>query len=107
VRKSSLDMLGVRFLPTETHEGRIALPELLEDLAGKGIGSVLVEGGAATAAMFLEDGVVDRIVLFRSPNRIGDDGIAAPLTPETVPADFRLVREARFGLDQYWEWTRD
>jgi diaminohydroxyphosphoribosylaminopyrimidine deaminase/5-amino-6-(5-phosphoribosylamino)uracil reductase len=107
VRRSSLEMLGVHFLATETHQGRIALPELLEDLAGQGFSSVLVEGGAATARMFLEDDVVDRIALFRGPNAIGDDGIRAPITPETIPDGFRLVREARYGLDRYWEWVRD
>lgn len=107
VRRSSLEMLGVRFLATETHDGRIALPELLEDLSGQGFSTVFVEGGAATARTFLEDGMVDRIALFRGPNPIGEDGIRSPLTPETIPDGFRLVREARYGLDQYSEWVRD
>ena len=107
VRRSSLEMLGIRFLATETHDGRIALPELLEDLAGQGFSTVLVEGGAATARAFLEDGVVDRIALFRGPNPIGDGGIRSPITPETIPDGYRLVREARYGLDRYWEWVRD
>ncbi len=107
VRRSSLEMLGVRFLATETHQGRIALPELLEDLAGRGFSTVLVEGGAATARAFLEDGVVDRISLFCGPSPIGDGGIRSPVTPETIPDGFRLVREARYGLDRYWEWVRD
>lgn len=107
VRRSSLEMLGVAFLATETHEGRIALPELLEDLAGKGITTVLVEGGAATARAFLEDGVVDRIALFQGPNPIGEGGIASPLTFDTIPDGFRLVRQARYGLDHFREWVKD
>ncbi|MCR5859192.1 bifunctional diaminohydroxyphosphoribosylaminopyrimidine deaminase/5-amino-6-(5-phosphoribosylamino)uracil reductase RibD [Mesorhizobium sp. J428] len=107
VRRSSLEMLGVRFLATETHDGRIALPELLEDLSGQGFSTVFVEGGAATARTFLEDDMVDRIALFRGPNPIGEDGIRSPVTPETIPDGFRLVREARYGLDQYSEWVRD
>ncbi len=107
VRRSSLEMLGVVFLATETHEGRIALPELLEDLAGKGITTVLVEGGAATARAFLDDGMVDRIALFQGPNPIGEGGIASPLTFETIPEGFRLVRQARYGLDHYREWVKD
>jgi diaminohydroxyphosphoribosylaminopyrimidine deaminase/5-amino-6-(5-phosphoribosylamino)uracil reductase len=105
VRRSSLEMLGVVFLATETHDGRIALPELLEDLAGKGISTVLVEGGAATARAFLEDGMVDRIALFQGPNPIGEGGVASPLTFETIPDGFRLVRQARYGLDHYREWV--
>jgi diaminohydroxyphosphoribosylaminopyrimidine deaminase/5-amino-6-(5-phosphoribosylamino)uracil reductase len=107
VRRSSLEMLGVTFLATEMHQGRIALPELLEDLAGRGVTTVLVEGGAATARAFLDDGVVDRIALFQGPNPIGEGGVASPLTFETVPEEFRLVREARYGLDHYREWVRD
>jgi len=107
VRRSSLEMLGVQFLATEMHEGRIALPELLEDLAARGVSTVLVEGGAATARMFLRDGVVDRIALFRGTTAIGAGGIAAPVTPETIPEGFRLVREARYGVDRYWEWVKD
>lgn len=107
VRRSSLEMLGVTFLATEMHQGRIALPELLEDLAGRGVTTVLVEGGAATAQAFLDDGMVDRIALFQGPNPIGEGGVASPLTFETVTEGFRLVREARYGLDQYREWVRD
>jgi diaminohydroxyphosphoribosylaminopyrimidine deaminase/5-amino-6-(5-phosphoribosylamino)uracil reductase len=107
VRRSSLEMLGVTFLATEMHEGRIALPELLEDLAGKGITTVLVEGGAATARAFLDDGMVDRIALFQGSNPIGEGGVASPLTFDNVPEGFRLVRDARYGLDQYREWIGD
>jgi diaminohydroxyphosphoribosylaminopyrimidine deaminase / 5-amino-6-(5-phosphoribosylamino)uracil reductase len=43
-----------------------------EDLIGlKDIQSILVEGGAETAAAFLEAGLVDRILLYRAPILIG------------------------------------
>ena len=48
-RKAELERAGARLLATETYDGRVALPELLEDLAAQGMSSVLVEGGAATA----------------------------------------------------------
>jgi diaminohydroxyphosphoribosylaminopyrimidine deaminase/5-amino-6-(5-phosphoribosylamino)uracil reductase len=100
-------MLGVRFLAAETFEGRVALPELLEDLAGRGMAAVLVEGGAATARAFLDDGVVDRIALFRAPAEIGPTGIASPVTEADIPPGFRLLREAQYGVDRYSEWVRD
>ncbi len=65
-RRAELERAGAGFLATETFDGRVALPELLEDLAAKGMSSVLVEGGAATAKYFLDEGLVDRIVLFRA-----------------------------------------
>ena len=96
----------MRFLATETFEGRVALPELLEDLAGQGISSVMVEGGADTARAFLEDGLVDRIVLFRGDAEIGADGIASPIDETQIPAGFALKRDETFGNDRCLEWMR-
>ncbi len=36
-RRAALGAAGCRILATETHDGRIALPELLDDLAAQGI----------------------------------------------------------------------
>ena len=90
-RKAELERAGAGFLATETFDGRIALPELLEDLAAKGMSSVLVEGGAATAKYFLDEGLVDRIVLFRGAVVIGEGGLAAPIDEDHMPSGFRLL----------------
>jgi diaminohydroxyphosphoribosylaminopyrimidine deaminase / 5-amino-6-(5-phosphoribosylamino)uracil reductase len=105
-RKVELERAGVGFLATETFDGRIALPELLEDLAAKGMSSVLVEGGAATAKLFLDEGLVDRIVLFRGAVVIGEAGLAAPIDEDHMPSGFRLKREAIYGDDRVAEWAR-
>jgi diaminohydroxyphosphoribosylaminopyrimidine deaminase/5-amino-6-(5-phosphoribosylamino)uracil reductase len=42
-----------------------------QDIAKLGCNSLLVEGGAATAAAFLRDGLVDRLMLYRAPILIG------------------------------------
>jgi diaminohydroxyphosphoribosylaminopyrimidine deaminase/5-amino-6-(5-phosphoribosylamino)uracil reductase len=105
--RSVLERRGVRFIGTETHDGSIALPELLEDLAAMGIASVLVEGGAATAKAFLDENLVDRIVLFQGVNELGPDAIASPIDADHIPAGFRQLRKMRFGDDSYAEWTRD
>jgi diaminohydroxyphosphoribosylaminopyrimidine deaminase/5-amino-6-(5-phosphoribosylamino)uracil reductase len=106
-RRKVLEGLGVKFLSTDTFEGRIALPELLEDLAAQGMMDVLVEGGAGTAQAFLEDGLVDRLVLFQGLKPLGVGGIASPVSSDHMPEGFRLLREARFGDDAYGEWIRD
>ena len=105
-RKSALEALGVKFLATETYDGRIALPELLEDLAAQGMSSLMVEGGAETARNFLDEGLVDRIALFTGPGTVGAGGIVSPLDRNHIPDGFRLVREARFGDDALAEWTK-
>lgn len=106
VRKDVLSAMGIKLLATDTFEGRIALPELLEDLAAQGMMNVMVEGGAETARNMLADDMVDRIVIFQGPGRLGADCIAAPIDRDHIPSGFRLVREARFGDDSYAEWTR-
>jgi len=105
-RKAALERSGAGFLATETFDGRIALPELLEDLAAKGLSTVMVEGGAATARHFLDEGLVDRIVLFRGAVVVGADGIAAPVDENQMPGGFSLVRRAIFGDDHVSEWVR-
>ena len=105
-RREMLAGLGVTILATDVEAGRICLPELLEDLAARGISSLFVEGGAVTAARFLEEGLVDRIILLSNRIRIGEGGIPAPVTPDTVPQGFKLVREAVFGEDRMREWKR-
>ncbi|KQZ98513.1 bifunctional diaminohydroxyphosphoribosylaminopyrimidine deaminase/5-amino-6-(5-phosphoribosylamino)uracil reductase [Mesorhizobium sp. Root157] len=106
-KKAALERRGVRFIGTEAYGGRIALPELMEDLAALGMASVLVEGGAAVARAFLDDGLVDRIVLFHGPGEIGPAGIATPIDPDHIPPGFRKLREMRLGEDSYAEWARD
>ena len=105
-RKSALESAGVKLLATETYDGKVALPEFLEDLAAQGMSSILVEGGADTARYFLDEELVDRIALFFGPAPVGEGGIASPLDRDHIPAGFRLVREARFGDDSYAEWLR-
>ena len=97
---------GCRILATEMHEGRIALPELLDDLAAEGLSRVMVEGGAATAAAFLAEGLVDQIGIFEGPIEIGREaGVAAPdLAPYL--ADFVAAGKASFGEDRYTEYLR-
>ena len=105
-RKAALERLGVQILATEEFDGRMALPELLEDLASRGMASVIVEGGAETARAFLDEGLVDRICLYRGPEEVGADGIAAPIDETRIPVGFRLVREKSYGQDSYKEWVR-
>ncbi|MER8388417.1 bifunctional diaminohydroxyphosphoribosylaminopyrimidine deaminase/5-amino-6-(5-phosphoribosylamino)uracil reductase RibD [Mesorhizobium sp. M0166] len=106
-RRAALERAGVRFIGTETYEGDIALPELLEDLAALGMASVLVEGGAKVAKAFLDEQLIDRIVLFQGPDAIGEGGIASPIDASNIPPGFRKLRNMRFGEDTYAEWIRD
>ncbi|MFZ1813409.1 MAG: dihydrofolate reductase family protein, partial [Rhizobiaceae bacterium] len=100
---------GCELLPCEMHEGRVALPELLEDLAARGIVSLLVEGGAGVARSFLEEGLVDALELFVSPVTLAPEGAAirSPVTPDTVPDGFRLTGTWQFGEDRLHSYRRE
>ena len=105
-RRATLDALGVGFIACDLHESRIALPEFLEDLAARGVLTLLVEGGAETARQFLAEGLVDRLVLFVGPEPIGEGGIASPVDPAAIPTGFRLRRRDVFGGDVCFEYVR-
>jgi diaminohydroxyphosphoribosylaminopyrimidine deaminase / 5-amino-6-(5-phosphoribosylamino)uracil reductase len=107
VRKQAMIDAGCRILATESIDGRIALPELLEDLAAQGIATVLVEGGATVAAQLLSEDLVDRIALFEGPDAIGTEkGVAVPDLRTHIADSFVKTREARFGADRFTEFTR-
>ncbi|MGE0736811.1 MAG: bifunctional diaminohydroxyphosphoribosylaminopyrimidine deaminase/5-amino-6-(5-phosphoribosylamino)uracil reductase RibD [Alphaproteobacteria bacterium] len=58
-------------------DGRPDPHAVLRALAEKGITRLLIEGGRAIATAFLRAGLVDRIVWFRAPSAIGEDGLPA------------------------------
>lgn len=70
--------------------GRVDLPALLEQLAARGMRSLMVEGGAAVIASFLRAGLVDRLTVYTSPLVIG--GRTAP--PMATGPETRTPSEA-------------
>ncbi len=90
---------GCRLVACDSNENGIALPELLDDLTGQGLSTLIVEGGAAVARSFLDGQIVDRIDLYEGPKAIGEDGIEAPIAPSRMPAGFELTETRRLGDD--------
>ncbi len=83
----------------------LSLHESLEVLAQRGIRSLFVEGGAQLAGSLLREGLVDRLVIFRSQLVLGDGALkafaCAPDQFEASLADHahRVVEQKRFGDD--------
>jgi diaminohydroxyphosphoribosylaminopyrimidine deaminase/5-amino-6-(5-phosphoribosylamino)uracil reductase len=81
--------------PIEQVEDRVypfdesLLPAILDDLAARGINHLLVEGGAATLARFIDDGLWDEAVRFRAPTAL-EDGVPAPILPGVLTYRERL-----------------
>ncbi len=94
---------GAQHQACEMDNGRIALPELLDDLAARGIQSILVEGGARIAQSFLEEDLVDEIVVHigGSPDEpeSPDHAVYAPFTPKDLPNEFEIRQTLSFGRD--------
>jgi len=91
---------GAEFFAAEKIDGRLALPEMLEDIAARGLSTVYVEGGKVVAEAFLDESLVDRIILFTGPDVIEGEGVQSPITAATIPSDFIHLRSERFGADR-------
>lgn len=92
----SLRSLGVEVLASTS------LRESLQALRSRGMRSLLVEGGASLTAAFLEEDLVDRMILFQAPILLGQHALPA-FGGLSVDTDqeyrFRLVRSEWVGDD--------
>lgn len=105
----TFEKLGVEIIKCDLHEGRIALPELLDDLAAIGIMSVLVEGGAELAQSFLDADLVDELYLYRGsfPVASKDHGmVRAPIDENAADEKFRRVEKLVLGDDLLYRYIR-
>ncbi|EJT07223.1 bifunctional diaminohydroxyphosphoribosylaminopyrimidine deaminase/5-amino-6-(5-phosphoribosylamino)uracil reductase RibD [Rhizobium sp. CCGE 510] len=101
-RRTALEAAGVEILYCNPYHPEILLPAL----AARGISSLLVEGGAKTARLFLEAGLVDRIQLYQAPVVIGEGGIESPLEATDIPSGFAHAGTQMFGADRLDEYER-
>ncbi|QFY59693.1 bifunctional diaminohydroxyphosphoribosylaminopyrimidine deaminase/5-amino-6-(5-phosphoribosylamino)uracil reductase RibD [Rhizobium grahamii] len=102
-RRQALDEAGVEVVQSDPSRPE----ELLPALASRGISSVLVEGGARTAKLFLDAGYVDRILLYQGPGMIGQGGIESPVTKTDMPSGFLHRGTSIFGDDRLDEYERE
>jgi diaminohydroxyphosphoribosylaminopyrimidine deaminase/5-amino-6-(5-phosphoribosylamino)uracil reductase len=94
---------GVELVRCKRGKGGVDLRDLLGKLAARGIAHLLVEGGARVNARFLDEGLVDRLVVFVAPRLAGADGVplAALRGPGRMADALRLdeVQVERVGED--------
>ena len=67
-----LEERGVRILILDSREGRVDLKACLSKLGEIGMTSLMVEGGSRVNGSFLDQGLIDKFILFLSPRLIGD-----------------------------------
>jgi diaminohydroxyphosphoribosylaminopyrimidine deaminase/5-amino-6-(5-phosphoribosylamino)uracil reductase len=70
----ALENLGATVWRLPAREGAVRWLPLLRKLAKIDIASVLIEGGAITAASALKEKMVDKMLLFYAPKLLGGDG---------------------------------
>ena len=89
---------GCDFLVCDLANGEIALNELLEDLALRGLSSVMVEGGARLAKNLLDAKLVDAIEWFIGPQELEEAGqnVLSPLSNRLLQEQFIEVDRWRF-----------
>jgi diaminohydroxyphosphoribosylaminopyrimidine deaminase/5-amino-6-(5-phosphoribosylamino)uracil reductase len=89
----ALEALGVQVWQLAPHKGRIPWLPVLKKLAARGIVSVMIEGGATTAAWALQDKVVDKLLFFYAPKILGGDG--------RVMIDGLDVKRVKYAIQVY------
>jgi diaminohydroxyphosphoribosylaminopyrimidine deaminase/5-amino-6-(5-phosphoribosylamino)uracil reductase len=76
--RERLEQRGVHLLEISADSSRrVELHELLERLAQRGVGALLVEGGATVHGSFADANLADEVVLFVAPILIGGSAPAA------------------------------
>jgi diaminohydroxyphosphoribosylaminopyrimidine deaminase/5-amino-6-(5-phosphoribosylamino)uracil reductase len=99
----AIEALGAEVLRCRERNGRVDLQDLMAKLGGRGIQSLLLEGGAGLAGAMLDNQLIDRCLFFYAPKLVGGEGIGlfsgcgAALMADAVPLDNIAVR--RCGAD--------
>jgi 5-amino-6-(5-phosphoribosylamino)uracil reductase len=73
------------------------LPEVLADLAGRGIGRLMIEGGASVLGQALSEGLADELQLAVAPVFVADPAAPRLLGRRAVPGRMRLAGLERAG----------
>lgn len=69
-KKAVLEERGIRIFET-SGETRVDLPDVLRTLGEQSVSSLFIEGGGTVNASFLENGFIDKVVLYFAPKLIG------------------------------------
>lgn len=111
VKAQRLQRLGVQVEACRSRKGKIDLANVLEELSGRGMTNILVEGGPTLLTSFFEKNFVDEAYVFTAPIFIGGrdarsalggkgiSSVAAAMKPRTVSIrkmDDNVLHRLRF-----------
>jgi len=89
---------GARVAPAIEYQGD--LQSLLDDLGGRGVLQLMVEGGADVAGQFHRAGLIDEYVLYLAPAFMGGDRGRRALAGEGAPTMAELARGRFVAIDR-------
>ena len=91
---------GAEIEPVPAHDGSVDLPRLLDALAGRGVTSILVEGGGALLGSLFDGGLIDKYVAFVAPTIIGGTSAPGPIGGDGVERIADALRLQRVTVEQ-------
>jgi diaminohydroxyphosphoribosylaminopyrimidine deaminase/5-amino-6-(5-phosphoribosylamino)uracil reductase len=74
-RIRDIEALGAEVLQCKSRDGRVDLHDLMLLLGGRGVQSILLEGGAILAGAMLHARLIDRCIFFYAPRLLGGEGV--------------------------------
>lgn len=99
-KRMRLEAMGIEVLHCPDEQGRIDLKKLMQYLGGRGIDSVLLEGGGTLNDSALRAGIVRKIMVFVAPKLFGGKesktpvaGIGVEMPAEAVLLELKDVRQ--------------
>jgi diaminohydroxyphosphoribosylaminopyrimidine deaminase/5-amino-6-(5-phosphoribosylamino)uracil reductase len=93
---------GAELLAVATEQGRCDIGFLLDELSGRGIVQLLVEGGPTVISSFLKHRLADEICVYIAPRILGGSGIfdvSQTMAELTAGVGLHYVDIKRFGED--------
>lgn len=98
-----VEQVQLPMVKTCVSESKVDLTALLALLAQRGLNDVLVESGANLAGAFIEQDLVDELILYQAPKLIGGDGkdlVSMPSITTLAQAKSLLITDIRMvGCD--------
>ncbi len=102
-RERELEERGVEVVLAPRSEEGLDLSCVLEELGGRGIKGLLVEGGGETATRFVRKGLADKMTLFYAPKLLGSEGVpmigALRVTKMAESLQFSVSEVEKVGQD--------
>jgi diaminohydroxyphosphoribosylaminopyrimidine deaminase/5-amino-6-(5-phosphoribosylamino)uracil reductase len=100
---AALEARGVRVEVVRSRvPGRVVIGDVLRRLAEMKMISVMIEAGGQVTASALQDGLVDKLVLYYAPVMLGSGGLPLMEKREMERLDISRVETAQFGRDVRW-----